>query len=76
MHGASTLLIGVMHKPASATDLTPASVFGFAARHSNDFPGEVVLAGPVGIAMRDIMTDEESRRRISSNGCCEHAVQC
>jgi hypothetical protein len=66
MHDASTVLVGIMLRPADATIETPAFVMGFAAQHGRNIPGEGVFgAGPNGIPMLESMANDGMRGEIS-----------
>lgn len=55
MHGASTLLVRVVLKPASSTIETPAVVLAFAAEHAKNIPGSGVFTGTGVIPMLESM---------------------
>jgi hypothetical protein len=58
MHGASTMLVGVVFKPADATNETPAHLLGHAAEHAKNMPdGENVFAAEGGLQTRWLMGD-------------------
>ena len=56
MHGASTMLVGIVLKPADVTDSEPAFVLCHAAEHAKNMPSENnVFATHGGIRTRDFM---------------------